>query len=115
VRDNYKGYDKVNIANGKGMDITHVGQSIIHHPVRNSHLRDIIHVPNASKNLLSSHRFTYDNRVFTEYHPFHFLIKDRVTRRILNRGMRWRAISSHVILDIVLLFSEACLYRCQAL
>jgi hypothetical protein len=86
VRDNYRGSDKVNTANGQGMDITHVGHSIIFHPVHNFHLRNILHVPNASKNLFSVHRFTYDNRVFIEFRPFYFLIKDQATWRILHRG-----------------------------
>jgi hypothetical protein len=81
IRDNYKGYNKVNTASGQGMDISHVSHSIIHHHVQNFHLRNILHVPNASKNLFSVHKFTYDNRVFIEVHPFYFLIKDQLTRR----------------------------------
>jgi hypothetical protein len=68
------------------MEISHVGHSIVRHPVQNFHLRNILHVPNASKNLLSVHRFTYDNRVFIEFHPFFFLIKDQVTRKIIHKG-----------------------------
>jgi hypothetical protein len=68
IRDNYK----VNTASGQDMDITHVGHSIIHHPIQNFHLRNILHVPNASKSLFSVHKFTYDNRVFIEVHPFYF-------------------------------------------
>jgi hypothetical protein len=49
MRDNYKGYDKFNTANGQGMDITHVGHSIIHHHVQDFNLRNILRVPNASK------------------------------------------------------------------
>jgi hypothetical protein len=86
MHDNYRGYDKVNTASGQGMDITHVGNSIVRTPVQNFHLRNILHVPRASKNLLSVHRFTYDNRVFIEFHPFYFLIKDQVTRKIIHRG-----------------------------
>jgi hypothetical protein len=72
MRDNYKGYDKVNTPNVQGMDITHVGHSIIRHLVQDFHLRNILRVPNASKNLFSVHRFTSDNRVFIEFHPFYF-------------------------------------------
>jgi hypothetical protein len=86
VRDKYKGHDKVNTASGQGMEICHVGHSIVHNPVQNFHLRKILHVPHASKNLLSVHRFTYDNRVFIEFHPFFFLIKDQVTKKIIHRG-----------------------------
>jgi hypothetical protein len=85
-RDTYKGSDRVNTANGQGMNISHIGHSIVRNPTRNFHLRNVLHVPHASKNLLSVHRFTYDNGVFIEFHPFFFLIKDQVTRRIIHRG-----------------------------
>ena len=38
------------------------------------------------KNLLSVHRIAIDNHVFLEFHPFFFLIKDQVTKKILYRG-----------------------------
>jgi histone deacetylase 1/2 len=76
MRDAYKGHDKVDTANGQGMGISHIGHSIIRSPSKKFELRNVLHVPNASKNLLSVHRFTYDNHVFIEFHPFFFLIKD---------------------------------------
>jgi hypothetical protein len=86
VRDKYRGNDRVNTAGGHGMIISHVGHSTVRTPAHNFHLTDVLHVPHASKNLLSVHKFTYDNRVFIEFHPFFFLIKDQVTRRVLHRG-----------------------------
>lgn len=68
------------------MKIRHVGHSIIKTPHRKIHLRKILHVPSASKNLLSVHRIAIDNHVFLEFHPFFFLIKDQVTRKVLYRG-----------------------------
>jgi histone deacetylase 1/2 len=49
-------------------------------------LKNILHVPSASKNLLSIHKLARDNDVFVEFHAYFFLIKDRATRRILFRG-----------------------------
>jgi hypothetical protein len=43
MRDNYRGYDKVNTASGQGMDITHVGNSIVRTPVQNFYLRKSFH------------------------------------------------------------------------
>jgi hypothetical protein len=82
----YTGSDNVRTAEGTGMSINHVGHSILRTPHNSFHLKDILHVPHASKNLLSVHRFTLDNHVFIEFHPFFFLIKDQETRRILFRG-----------------------------
>jgi hypothetical protein len=86
LRDAYKGYDKVNTANGQGMSFSHVGHSVIRNPSKKIELCNVLHVPNTSKNLLSVHRFTYDNHVFIEFHPFLFLIKDQGTLRIIHRG-----------------------------
>jgi histone deacetylase 1/2 len=61
LRDAYKGHDTVNTANGQGMNISHIGHSVVRNPTQDFHLRNILHVPNASKNLLYVHRFTYDN------------------------------------------------------
>jgi hypothetical protein len=41
VRDAYNGRDKVNAANGQGMDICHIGHSIIHNPLKSFKLRNI--------------------------------------------------------------------------
>jgi hypothetical protein len=43
-------------------------------------------VPDASKNLVSVHKFTYDNDAFFEFHPWHFSLKDRDTKRLLLQG-----------------------------
>jgi histone deacetylase 1/2 len=37
-------------------------------------------------NLLSVKKFTRDNDVFFEFHPWYFLVKDRALRNILLRG-----------------------------
>jgi histone deacetylase 1/2 len=68
------------------MHISHIGHSVLCTPHNSFNLNDILHVPSASKNLLSTHRFTLDNHVYIEFHPFFFLIKDQATRRILFRG-----------------------------
>jgi hypothetical protein len=93
----YCGHDKVRTADGSGMPITHVGQaSLLSSTSRHLHLCNFLCVPRVTRNLLSVRKFTYDNDVFCEFHPFHLLIKDRVTREVLLRGestrayMRWR-------------------------
>ncbi|XP_073360779.1 uncharacterized protein [Aegilops tauschii subsp. strangulata] len=81
IRDKYRGGDQVHTASGSGMDITHVGSSIVKTPNKFFHLNRILHVPETSKSLLSVHRFTLDNRVLIEFYPFFFLVKDLDTRR----------------------------------
>jgi hypothetical protein len=52
------------------MNITHVDHLVVHKHVENFHLSNLLHVSYASKNLVFVHRFTYDDRVFMEFHPF---------------------------------------------
>jgi hypothetical protein len=70
THDKYQGRDRVHTADGNGLKINHIGHSILHIPNRSLHLKKILHVPSASKNLLSVHKLTLDNHVFIEYHPF---------------------------------------------
>jgi hypothetical protein len=64
TREKYGGADQVHAANGSGMPIRHIGQSSIRTHELNLILRNILHVPAASKNLVSVHKFTHDNNVF---------------------------------------------------
>jgi hypothetical protein len=86
TRKKYGGSDRVHTAGVSGMPITHVGQSTIHTRDRNHVLKYILHVLNASKNLVSIHKFTYDNNAYFKFHPWYFFLKDRDTRNLLLQG-----------------------------
>jgi hypothetical protein len=86
VWDTYNGNDQIYTANDTGMCIKHVGQSIICTLHRNIFLNNVLHVPQASKNLASIHRIAFNNNVFFELHPNFFFIKDRESRRTLLQG-----------------------------
>jgi hypothetical protein len=77
VRDRYQGSDQIHNANGQGMDIHHIGHSLLRTPNHNLRLNNILHVPQATKSLLSTHHLTKDNHAFAEYWPNHFFLKDR--------------------------------------
>jgi hypothetical protein len=66
--------------------------SVITIPVRPLYLKNILHVPQAIKNLISAHHLAIDNYVFLEIHPKYFFIKDRVTRKILLKGWHCRGL-----------------------
>jgi hypothetical protein len=72
VHDKYQGRDHVHTANGNSMHISHIGHSILLTPSSPLHLKNVLHVPSASKNLLSVHKVTLDNDVFFEFHQFSF-------------------------------------------
>jgi histone deacetylase 1/2 len=86
-RERYNGNDTVQIGNGAGLHIAHIDQSSINTSADNSlALRNVLHVPHISKNLVSIHRLTKDNDVSVEFFPSSFLVKDLATRRRLLRG-----------------------------
>lgn len=86
VHDKYNGRDQVHTANGAGMKINNIGHSILHTPNRDLHLKNILHVPSAHKNLVSVYRLTSDNNTFLEFQPNFFLTKDQESKKILHRG-----------------------------
>jgi hypothetical protein len=86
VKEKYLGNDQVTVANGQGMYIHHIAQSNIHTASRTLILRNILHVPSITRNLLSVRKFAIDNHVFFEFHPHFLLIKDLDTREILIQG-----------------------------
>jgi histone deacetylase 1/2 len=53
IRDRYNGNDHVHTASGSGMKINHIGHSTLSFPNSNLRLRNILHVPEANKNLVS--------------------------------------------------------------
>jgi hypothetical protein len=86
MRERYNGHEQVHTASGACMNISHIGHSNYHTPLRNFRLKNILHIPKASKILISAHKLTYDNGVFIEIHPHFSLIKDLVSKEILHRG-----------------------------
>jgi hypothetical protein len=86
MHDRYNGHDQIHAANGAGMEIVHVSKSILLTSTRFLHLDNVLHVPRTHKNLVYIYRFNIDNNTFIELHPFFFMIKDQVTRRVLLRG-----------------------------
>jgi hypothetical protein len=83
MKDKYNGGVQMHTVSGAGMGIIHVGHSTIRTHDRDIVLKDILHVPQASKSLVFIHKHTFDNDAFMEFHPYFFLISDQASRRIL--------------------------------
>ena len=84
--EDYMGHDQVRVGNGQGLYIHHIGSSILCSSNKDFFLKNILHVPSISQNLLSVHQFTKDNNVFFEFHPSFFCIKDLFSGATLLRG-----------------------------
>jgi hypothetical protein len=74
VHNKYNGRARVHIAYGNGLHISHIGHSILHTPSSPLLFKNILHVPSASKKLLSIHKLTLDNNIFLEFHHFLFFL-----------------------------------------
>jgi hypothetical protein len=86
TKEKYTGKEKIQTASGSSMGIDYIGNSILHTPTHDLCLNKVLHIPITQKNLVSIHRLTTDNLIFIEYHSRYFLIKDRVTRKVLLQG-----------------------------
>jgi hypothetical protein len=84
VHEHYGGKDQVQVANGSGLSILHIGHSNL--AGSSLHLKDILHVPRIRKDLLSVYRLVSDNDVFVEFHRHFFCVKDKATNKILLHG-----------------------------
>jgi hypothetical protein len=82
----YSGSDCIQIGNGKGLPIHHIGKGCLFSPPLHFDLSNILHVPMITKNLLLVHQFTKDTNTFFEFHPDYFFLKDRRSGKVLLRG-----------------------------
>ena len=71
VYERYGGKDHVQVANGAGLSISHIGRS--HLAGSSLRLNNVLHVPRISKHLLSVYHLVSDNDVFVEFHRDFFL------------------------------------------
>ena len=82
----YQGPDRVRMGNGTGLPIRAAGASLLCSPISSFVLKNLLHVPDITKNLLSVSQFTADNKALLEFHPDSCFMKDLSTRKTLLRG-----------------------------
>jgi histone deacetylase 1/2 len=85
----YHGSHKVHIGNGAGLNINSIGQASFsskYSPNRILHLKELLHVPAITKNLLSVSKFAADNDVFFEFHALDCYVKSQVDKQVILKG-----------------------------
>lgn len=82
----YTGSEKVKVANGQTLDIDYSGNSILYSPSSKFFLKNILHTPHATHNLLSIHKFVNDNSCHLIFTPSACFVKDNLTGKILFQG-----------------------------
>lgn len=69
--------------------IKNIGQSVFPSPFESSKiftLKDLLHVPSITKNLLCVSKFALDNNVFFEFHSHSCFVKDQISKKVLLEG-----------------------------
>ncbi|KAJ4746261.1 Gag/pol [Rhynchospora pubera] len=79
----YDGLDKLQIGDGNGMFISHIGTAIVYCNGVKLILRDVLVVPSFTKNLLSLSRLLTDNSFTVECYQLFCLFKDSHTSAVL--------------------------------
>lgn len=72
----YRGHNKINVGNGKGLQISHVGDVAIKTENGNLNLKNVLLVPNLKKNLFSIGQRTIDSQCYFIFHSHAFIIKN---------------------------------------
>ena len=83
----YSGTDALMVGNGKKLSIHKIGSFVLstsNHPLR---LKIVLQVPTIQKNLISVSQLTKDNNVFMKFHPSCCFVKDKMTSRVILKGI----------------------------
>ena len=88
IQQPFEGNDMVAVGNGSGLKIDNVGSTLLHSSNSSSdfHLKNVLHCPNASANILSIQLFFVDNDCHFILFSSHFFVKDNRTKAILLEG-----------------------------
>lgn len=82
----FQGDDQVLVGSAKTINISSVGNVLFQSHAKPLHLNHVFHTPAISKHLISVTKLCSDNRVFVEFYPSHFLVKDLNSKQILLWG-----------------------------
>jgi hypothetical protein len=75
VQQPFQNDDTVAVGNGAGLTIEHIGSSTLNSPLslNSFHLKNVLHCPNATANLLSIQSFCHDNSCYFIFTANYFL------------------------------------------
>jgi len=86
IYSEYDGLEEVQIGDGTGLKISHVGSTTLLTPKTIFNLQNILCVPHAKHNLIYVSKFCKTNKAYIEFHSSFLCVKDQVTGAVLMRG-----------------------------
>ena len=75
----YNGDEKITIGNGEGLAVTHIGSTTLSTPQHLLFLKNVLHVPTITVNLLSVKKLCEDNHCWFICDESVFFIQDKAT------------------------------------
>ena len=81
--------DEIYIGNGQGLSIKSSGYTKFISPINprvSLSLKQLLHVPAITQNLITVSKFSKDNNVFFEFYPNHYAVKSLGTNEVLLQG-----------------------------
>ena len=85
----FKGPNQIYIGNGQGLSIKSSGYTKFVSPINprvSLSLKQLLHVPAITKNLISVNKFSKENNIFFELYPNHCVVKSQGTNEVLLQG-----------------------------
>lgn len=82
----YGGTKLVTVGNGNTLKIASVGNIVLTNGKHLLNLKNILHVPDIAKNLVSVSKLAKDNNVFVEFHEDYCLVKDKGSEQTVLKG-----------------------------
>lgn len=85
IHNDYTGAEKLTVGNGSKLPILHIWNTTLklENPKTQLNLRNILHVPKITKNLLSISQFTQDINILIEFLCDKWFIKEKTTQIVL--------------------------------
>ena len=81
-KSDYYGGEQLRVGNGQGLNIHHIGST----NYGSLALKNILHVPSITKNLLSIAKIISDNDVIVEFNSCFVFVKDKFSGKVLLQG-----------------------------
>ncbi|KAL5548510.1 hypothetical protein UlMin_003741 [Ulmus minor] len=82
------GNEKIAVGDGNSLSISHTGLTSFsfEKSINPLILKNVLYVPKMSSNLVSVSKLCLDNNVFIEFHPFFFVIKNSISKKVILQG-----------------------------
>ena len=82
----YHGSDQITVGDGNTLPIHHTGNGLLPTPHFSFRLKNVLHTPSISSNLVSVHKLAKDNNCSITFDDSTFVIQDKVSKQVLHQG-----------------------------